>query len=385
MQTNITKITSGADMERLLPDWNSVVPRATHYSFAHTPAYLALAILHELDHGREVQVAEARIGDKLVGFWPFSLHRGFFREMRPVSCGSSEEYSSPLVDAGVRDEATRALLDVALKIDCDICRIQATPLNTALAAALATPGVAALKSRSGTIDGYIATLRRFPDWEAYADQASTSHLSGLRRKMRRLQDVGEVELGWCRSVDDARAVLEWAWKTKRAWAKARRLSTPWLQDDRVRDFFGDLAGRVDLDETPLVSFVKLDGKPIAAQINLIGDQTFEFFVTAYDDAYGRFSPGELLIEHSFRWAIDHKLDFDFRFLFADYKVRLSDRINTYTTQEFYLSSLAKTFGPLSRRVAWAARKARRAPAKALSLVTGAIRGRTDRRSARPPL
>jgi len=96
-------------------------------------------------------------------------------------------------------------------------------------------------------------------------------------------------------------------------------------DDRVRDFFIDLAGRIDLVATPLVTFVKVDGVPVAASVNLVGPRTIEYFITTYDEAYATCSVGNLLVDCIVRWAYANGRDFDFRPFFSVYKERWSNR------------------------------------------------------------
>ncbi|HET6970030.1 MAG TPA: GNAT family N-acetyltransferase, partial [Phenylobacterium sp.] len=233
--------------------------------------------------------------------------------------------------------------------------------------------------QTGQIEGFAAGLSRFPTWDAYLAQASKSHLYNQRRDEKKLQEEGRLEIGACIDAEDAARVLTWAWRTKQAWAKARRIDTPWLRDDRVLDFFIGLAKRLDLAATPLVSFIKLDGEPIAANINFVGDRVFELYFTTFDPAHARWSPGELLIHHAFEWAIARGLDYDFRILAADYKSRLSDRVTTYVTYEGALSRAGRLVAPVQARLQQIARRARRAPGKARA-VAGRLAGKAWRRA-----
>jgi CelD/BcsL family acetyltransferase involved in cellulose biosynthesis len=100
-------------------------------------------------------------------------------------------------------------------------------------------------------------------------------------------------------------------------------------DDRVRDFFIDLAGRVDLVATPLVFFVKVNGIPVAASVNLAGPRSIEYFITTYDETYAACSVGNLLVDSIVRWAHTSGRDFDFRPFFSTYKERWSNHTTWY--------------------------------------------------------
>ena len=69
----------------------------------------------------------------------------------------------------------------------------------------------------------------------------------------------------------------------------------------------------------------LDARPIAGGICLVSNSTLEFFVSALDPAYSKFSPGNLLIEDIVRWCLPRGLDFDFRLTADPYKLRWMDR------------------------------------------------------------
>ena len=86
----------------------------------------------------------------------------------------------------------------------------------------------------------------------------------LRKRHKRLEARGHVEFGWCKSTSDAASVLTWLFDNKRRWAESRGLSTPYLMDHQVREFFIALAHRTDLSTNPLVAFVKVDGVPMSA-------------------------------------------------------------------------------------------------------------------------
>ena len=103
-------------------------------------------------------------------------------------------------------------------------------------------------------------------------------------------------------------------------------------DDEVRDFFIDLAGRIELVSTPLVYFVKLDGTPVAASVNLVGPRSIEYFITTYDESYAACSVGNLIVDSMVRWAHASGRDFDFRPFFSAYKERWTNQKSWYESR-----------------------------------------------------
>jgi len=121
-----------------------------------------------------------------------------------------------------------------------------------------------------------------------------------------------------------------------------------------------LARQIDLSATPLVAFVKVDGIPVAASVNLVGPKSVEGFITTYDEAFSTYSVGSLLVDFLVRWSFASGRDFDFRVLHAEYKARWANNITSYKMrtiiflsvrgriEEFYL--LAAIFSGVVRRV-----------------------------------
>src|SRR6202022_1373907 len=150
--------------------------------------------------------------------------------------------------------------------------------------------------------GYWISLREFARWEDFMQTLPKSLRTNLRYRRKRLEARGHVEFGWCKSPSDAASVLTWLFDNKRRWAERRGLKTPYLMDHQVRDFFIALAHRIDLSTNPLVAFVKVDGVPVAAAVNLVGSRSVEGFITTYDEAFSTCSVGNLLTEFLVRWS-----------------------------------------------------------------------------------
>ncbi|MCP3718323.1 GNAT family N-acetyltransferase [Paraburkholderia sp. CNPSo 3281] len=320
-----------ADFLKLRPSWEAVCtacPATLEF------AYCELAAAKAFARGAAVSVALVYDGAALVALWPLCIAReGACRVARALGCGSNEEYGGPLVsDRGDR-RFYDAAVDALRSVDADVLEIRFVesggPLHEALSRAPLSWVLRALPERWRLLSGYAMELSRFPTFDAFIATRPDSLRRPLRRLARRLSEDGAVEYGWCKGVDDARAVLTWLFATKRHWVLSRGLDAPYLMNDDVRDFFIELAGRTDLVATPLVSFVKLDGVPIAASVNLTGPRRLEYFITTYDEAYAARSVGNLLVDSMARWALANGRDFDFRPYFSSYKERWSNHKSWY--------------------------------------------------------
>jgi CelD/BcsL family acetyltransferase involved in cellulose biosynthesis len=192
-------------------------------------------------------------------------------------------------------------------------------------------------TKMDTLPAYGICLEQFPNWGSFAASLSKSLRTSLRYEAGRLGKLGRVEAGWCKTGAEAESMLRWIFDTKRRWAQSHRRSAPWLSRSYVMDFFIELANRSDLSNTPMVSYLKLDGTPIAASINLVGTKSVEYFITTFNNDFALYSPGKLLIEQCVRWALLNRRNFDFRILHGDYKARWSDTQAAYNTYTLYLT------------------------------------------------
>jgi len=246
-----------------------------------------------------------------------------------LGCGNDQEYGGPLVVDPTDTRFYAAALDAVRHVDADVLEIWLVGLDDPVTAALCCVPqswvMGAIPARWRGVDGYSIALTGFASYDAFLATRPESLRGHLRRHARRLADRGDVQYGWCQSTADASQVLTWLFANKRCWALARGLDTPFLMDNQVRDFFIDLAGRIDLVATPLVAFVKVDGAPVAASVNLVGPRSIEYFITTYDEAYATCSVGNLLVDCIVRWAYASGRDFDFRPFFSVYKERWSNR------------------------------------------------------------
>lgn len=329
-----------ANPEAIAAAWEALYRSNPDQSFCQSPSYAGLAAEFAVKAGLEVKILTVFEGEDLVTVWPLCIQRqAVVTILKPLSCGSDEEYSRPLVQHPERQDVFAEIFRAIISLRADVIKIynlvQGSPFDVMLEQSLGQSG--------SSLPAYHVTLRQHATWQDFIATKSTSHWATLRRKCRKLQAEGDTEIGWCHTVEDADAVLAWLFTIKQEWASERGLVTPWLTNGVALEFFRQLARKVDLSTYPLISFVKCDGVPIAAQVNLISDTLFEFFITGYDPAYGHCSPGELLIEWSVKWAFDNDKDFDFRILESAYKKRWSDKVIHNVSRDIRLTLAGKAY------------------------------------------
>jgi CelD/BcsL family acetyltransferase involved in cellulose biosynthesis len=340
----------------LRPAWNELTRATQAHLLCMTYDYCELAARTAFNNAEAIDVVMVYCDRDLLAIWPFAIERrGLLRVAKALTCGSNEEYGGPLVKeqpngamngsthGSVQGSIHSALVDALRELDADLLEVRfvrhGSELQKSLALAPQSWLLRLLPSRwRGGLPAYSIEMRDFSDWDAFAATLPKSLRAILRTSLRRLGERGHVELDWCKTLDDAHTVLTWLFANKRRWAKSHGFDTPYLMDDRARDFFMALARQTDLANIPLVAFVKVDGVPVAAALSLAGSRLFEYFVISYDPEFGRYSVGNLLSGFLVKWAYDHGLDFDFRPFYADYKARWSNCRSWHETYTIVLSA-----------------------------------------------
>ena len=340
----------------LRPAWHELTRATQAHLLCMTYDYCELAARTAFNNAEAIDVIMLYCDRELLAIWPFAIERrGLLRVAKALTCGSNEEYGGPLVKEGLNGSAQAsaqgsvqgsihsALVDAVGELDADLLEVRFVRRGTELQKSLALAPqswllrLLPLRWRGG-LPAYSIEMRDFSDWDAFAVTLPKSLRTTLRVSLRRLAERGHVELGWCKTLDDAHAVLAWLFANKRRWAKSHGFDTPYLMDDRARDFFMALARQTDLVKIPLVAFVKVDGVPVAAALSQVGSRSFEYYVISYDPDFGRYSVGSLLSEFLVKWAYDHGRDFDFRPFYADYKARWSNCRSWHETYTIVLSA-----------------------------------------------
>ncbi len=331
-----------ADLAPLDSEWSGLLSLAPAYSYCQTRDYCVTAAAHAIRAGGTVHLLTVRDGSALVGLWALGVRReGFVRVLCPLGCGNEEEYASPLVSDDGAAAITALLLAEAYKIRADIFRAPKARSDSVFVTVLAESAFARHPSRTDSINGYDVPLREFPTWDSYIAQLPRQMRSDLRTELKRLEGV--IEFGWCRTPEEAGPVLDWLFQMKRQWSRDRGYYTPYLEKGLVHRFFLDLADDVLARgaDWPLVSFMKLDGRPIAGAISFAGGASFEGFISAYDPAFHLYAPGKHLLHFLIRYAYEHRQDFDFRILDATYKKRWSAQEAAFVSQTIMLTRRAR--------------------------------------------
>ena len=303
-------------------EWTRLETESRRHSFSVTYEYCALAAADIFAKGGKIYVIRTYDGDGLALLWPvFVQRKGLIRIAYELRCGSGADRGGPLMRHPASAETLRAAVNALKQTKADIFVLDWTDDGSALHAAIsgfaqpwiirrAPRRIRAVRGSDGA-RRYAIKSDDFATWEDFIATRPRSLRYNHDRRLRQLvTEQKNVEFGWCTTAEDAERVLKWVFANKRDWAEARGITGGNLIAHDIQDFYIEMARRTELNAVPFVTYIKVDGKPVAASLNPVGPNVMESLVTTYDKAFGRYSVGVLLLYYKAKWAHENGRELD---------------------------------------------------------------------------
>jgi len=151
------------------------------------------------------------------------------------------------------------------------------------------------------------TIALDESWAEPESRFNSGRRSDFRRAARRAEEIGQVayevlsptEAEFDALFDEAIGVEVQSWK--------REAGTAIAVDRDKEAFFREYFRRAAAQGQLRIAFLRIDGRAAAMQLALEWQQRFWLFKIGYDEAYGKCSPGTLLMLHTIGWAAQRGL------------------------------------------------------------------------------
>ncbi len=290
------------DLTQLAPivdEWRALAARSLEPNVFYEPAFALAAASVFGRHAGAMLVWSGTEPRRLLGFFPARVEKRRYGIGLPVLVGWTHPYAPfgmPLVEREAAEPITAAWL-AHLAADTTLpglLLLPYLPVDSPFAAALEAIGRRAQMPNADFDRHERAQLAPTGDRSRYVEESlSKHHHKELRRCWRRLTEIGAVLLTTATepaavavAIDDFLALEASGWKGRAGTAAAGR---PGL-DNFMRAAVGNLAaeGKVSIDS------MRIDGRSIATTIVLRTGSCAWFWKIAYDEDFGRFSPGVIL-------------------------------------------------------------------------------------------
>ncbi len=145
-----------------------------------------------------------------------------------------------------------------------------------------TPTFSHIIEMDGGADDYFAAQR----------VAHAKHFKKMRQRARNIErDFGKATFVFdSKDLADFECLLGWKHDQYARTGKCDVLDVPWI-DALLRQTW-QASGPV----RAVLSMMKIDGRPAAAELGLVGQGTYHSWIAAYDPEFGKYSPG-LMVMH----------------------------------------------------------------------------------------
>jgi CelD/BcsL family acetyltransferase involved in cellulose biosynthesis len=282
-------VSIGAPTRAMTGPFEALTRRAAGNVFMH-PAALAAAAATSF---AQVHALSAWHDGALVGFWALRERR--IAPFWHFLAGPPYPYAfvaNPVVDPAHVDTVMPAFL-AAIADDENLPNVIQLKLLDGDAPTF-RPLLAALAARGGAV--LKLSERARPYLAAPSERKrSGSTAKKLRQDWNRLGAMGPVEIANDRDADGTRAAFEIFLELERRSWKGRN-GTALLCREADAAFARALIAQLAGVRGASVALLRLDGRPIAAQVLLYGGSTAYTWKTAFDAEFAKFSPGVLLID-----------------------------------------------------------------------------------------
>jgi CelD/BcsL family acetyltransferase involved in cellulose biosynthesis len=316
-------VTSREALDALEPEWQNLWQRDLSATPFESPAWL-LPWTRHLWGGGKLSVVAVRDRRELVAlaplfFWGFG---GRPEIVRAAFLGAGiTDHLGTLAAPGFEVEGARSVFDhlAATSDQWQVCDLEELRSGSPLLHVELPSGLSGRQAPSGVCP--VLALPKSAD-ELYAG-LQPKFRKNLRQSEARLRREGaEFQLAQPHETGEVMRAL-FRLHTAR-WQERREPGM--LAAEALRQFHLDASARLAHESLLRLYSVRLRGEIIAAQYNLRRDHRVFYYLSGFDPAYARYSPGAALLSFTIRAAIEEgATEFDFLRKREEYKYQWGAR------------------------------------------------------------
>jgi CelD/BcsL family acetyltransferase involved in cellulose biosynthesis len=296
-QLRIELISAEAELAALAPAWDELVgamPRPTPFLLN---AWLVEWWRH-FGGDERLAVRAAFRGDRLVAGLPLFVRRRLGLRTLEFVGGTKAALADVVVHPNEGDSTAAEVADAGNGSDHDFANVFGLPAGSRLARTPAWNDVRLIERLEAPV------LDLSDGWDAvYERKFSARARQNRRRRRRQLEQLGSVELSIARrpeelgpAFDDAARLYALRWRGKREGSG--------LMSATGAAFYRSALLRLAGKDVPRVLTLRLDGRPVAANVYLQLSQTLYGLVMAFDPAFARYAPGSEALHSTLEAAAD---------------------------------------------------------------------------------
>jgi CelD/BcsL family acetyltransferase involved in cellulose biosynthesis len=348
-------LSSAADVSQVSADWEALAATTLHPM--QGPVWHGCA--SRFVHASSDQLHVIALWDEgqLAGLAPLMLTNGPTGRRYEI-IGTRVLYEPAAMLARTEEAADQLARAVAsLKHPVALTRMAAAhPFNDRFVRYARRAGWVALPTASGS-----PHVELGPGWEAYYENLPSRLKNVIRRGHRQLGKSGRVEFEFLKpEAARVTGLLQQAFEVElRSWK--RRSGSAVLLRPELREFFFHYAEKLAERGELLVSFMRLDGVPVAMQVANISFDAYWQLKIGYDERYAKQLVGLQLQMETIKWSSQQGLrSYEFLGTAEPWLQEWTSTVHGYRTMYFYpfnvsglgallRDNIARVRGRLARR------------------------------------
>jgi CelD/BcsL family acetyltransferase involved in cellulose biosynthesis len=177
-------------------------------------------------------------------------------------------------------------------------------------------------------------------WDQFEKRMTRHWRHSLRRRRRRLEEVGRVALeihtqasdDFARALDEAFRIEASGWKAKQG--------TAILLNEKLKTFLTAYIATAARSGIVRLFLLKVDGKGIAMVLGVEHARQLWILKSGYDESWARFGPGIILQNEAIRWAFERQLEgYEFLGAMEAWEQTWTEASHTYRTYRLFPRSV----------------------------------------------
>lgn len=303
-----------ADLENIIDPWDALAKNALEQSINYESTPL-LSLLNNISYPNWC-VLTIWSDELLVGFFPMQEIQTYKIPIKQYTTLFENHFMSctPLIHADHADDVVSSYLNW---INADSAKlfhineiVDGSAYGVLLHKKLVEAGLVVSLIQSSDRAAVTDTAQSYAEY--YSSNFNVKNRNTLKRKRKQLSALGNYKVKICiddpslaeTMLDDLIVVEAKSWKSQQGTAIALH--------PELRRFMRDTALFAARSKRLLLAVAYVNDKPVAGQYCLINDKRLLCYKLGYDDAFGRYSPGQLLMLN----IVEHCLNSN-EFLFID--------------------------------------------------------------------
>ena len=137
-------------------------------------------------------------------------------------------------------------------------------------------------------------------------------------------------------------ILDWIFHRKTDWLARTNQNSAWRETDLYRNFLIAVA-HTQMTGQIQTFVLKLNDEIISAVLCRISKLRVENVIAAFDPAYSKYGPGQLIYEDILKWSFERRLDCDFQLGNQPYKQSWTNSTSEAITYQFVNSLRGAAF------------------------------------------